>query len=115
MEINTGARATPEDKARIEAFVHEGALKADEMLGLFTKDTRGMILFMAALEALRRQFPGLFARTDAGEGLRLIAHWFMAGEPESPGSVPDQLLKRYGPAAMDKIEETYIPPEKRSN
>lgn len=115
MEVNTGAQASPEDKKKIAGFVHEGAVKADEILALFTKDTRGLMLFMAAMEALRSHYPGLFRRTDAGEGFRLIAHWFMAGEPESPSSVPEQLLKRYGPDAFRKVEESYIPPDEKPN
>lgn len=111
MEIDTGAKPKPPDREKIEAFVHEGVVKADEILALFPKDTRGMMQFMAAMEGLRRFYPGLFKRIDPGEGLRLIAHWFMAGEPEDPGSVPQQLLKRYGPNAFRKVEETYIPPE----
>lgn len=102
---------TPEEKRRLDALIIEGAGKATEIVRLFPQDTRGLMLFMAALEGLRLQFPGVFQRTDRAEVVRMLYHWIAAGEPDTPGTVPDLLLKRYGPDVFRKIEESYVPPE----
>ena len=101
----------PEDREKFEALIREGAAKAVEILKLFPESTHGMMVFFAALEGLRVTHPALFGHADRGTVVRMLLHWVMAGEPESPGNTPAILLQKYGPQVYREIEESYVPPE----
>jgi hypothetical protein len=98
---------TDSEREEAQAIMREGVKRSAELLESFPAGTRGMMVFMATLEAMRLRYPGLFNMTDRTVAARMIVHWVAAGKPERPNTVPELLLKRFGPDAFQQIEEEY--------
>ena len=106
---------TAEEKKRCESIIYEGTRLAEEIRGLPGSGTLGFMIFMMALDTMRRKYTGMFERMATGKALPLLAQWIAAGEPEDSSTVPARLLARYGPEVFHEIENDYAEAEMKKN
>jgi hypothetical protein len=83
---------TPEEMERAVALIREATEAAVKFVHQFSSDTKGMMLFLVALAALKDRHEGIFDKTD--KAAMLLLEWVGAGEPEDPAEVPPRMKQR---------------------
>jgi hypothetical protein len=87
-----GITVTDAERKRILELMEEATAKVAAFRDGFSSDSKGMMLFIAALYTICELFPGLMQRSVRGP--ELLAQWVIAGEPEDVKGVPEKIRER---------------------